>query len=480
MAVSVANTASVAEPSAVHCAAADLWCKCRDVAVGEEAVQAAAERYLPRLSGQDASDYDAYRRRAGFYNATRRTIDGLAGLIFRKPPTVEVPSSAESWLADIDLAGTPLARLAETVVEELLTVSRVGLLVDMPRATDDVVTRADAAQSNIRPFARLYRAEDILDIRQGQRANLTVITQVRLKETMTVAASDDEFAQADIEQVRVLDLDEEGYRQRVYRQGGDGDWQLVDEIRPLKRGRPLDRIPFIPIGAHGQAAEIERPLLLDLVNLNLSHYRTLADLEHGAHFVALPTPYVFGIDDDYAPTSVGPTELWHSPDKDVVVGLLEFTGQGLDGLEKRREAKEAQMAALGARMLAPEKKQAEAAQTLALRTAGEASVLAALANGTSDALKQMMATMLDWSGLNGDTSVELNRDFMPAPMSAQELTAWIGALQGGSVSRRTFFEALKQGELVRDELTFEDEADRLAEDGEADRVPELVVRDAGV
>jgi hypothetical protein len=453
---------TVAEPSAAYSMAADLWCKCRDVSLGEEAIQAAADRYLPRLSGQDARDYDAYRRRAGFYNATRRTIDGMSGLIFRKPPVIDIPSAASPWMADIDLAGTPFARLAEMVVEELLTVARVGLLVDMPRASGDVVTRADAAQSNMRPFVRLYRAEDILDIRQGLRGNLTVITQVRLKETTTVTADDDEFARTDIEQIRVLDLDTEGYRQRVYRQGSDGGWRQTDEIRPLKRGQPMDRIPFLSIGARGLTSDIDRPLLLDLVNLNLSHYRTLADLEHGAHFVALPTPYVFGVDDDYAPTSVGPTELWHSPDKDVTVGLLEFTGHGLEGLERRREAKEAQMAALGARMLAPEKRQAETAETLALRTAGEASILATLANGVGQVLTSVLTTMLDWGGLSGEALVALNRDFMQSPMSAQELTAWIAALQGGGVSRLTFFEALKQGELVRDDLSFEEEAERLA------------------
>ncbi|MEO1059437.1 MAG: hypothetical protein AAFY28_21225, partial [Actinomycetota bacterium] len=163
--VSSAALTSVATPSDDYNEALDLWCKCRDVALGEEAVQAAGERYLPRLGGQDLADYDAYRRRAGFYNATRRTIDGLAGLIFRKSPVVSAPTAAEAWLADIDLAGTPFARLAETVVEEVLTVTRAGLLVDMPRATDEIVTRADAAQSNMRPFARAYRAEDILDLR---------------------------------------------------------------------------------------------------------------------------------------------------------------------------------------------------------------------------------------------------------------------------------------------------------------------------
>jgi len=391
-------TTTVAEPSSAYKNVVGLWQKCRDVSAGEEAVLSAGEAYLPKLGGQGATEYDAYKRRAGFYNATRRTIDGLSGLIFRKPPVVTAPTAAEPWLTDVDLAGTNFARFAEEVVEEMLTVTRVGLLVDMPRASGELVTQAQATASNLRPFVTLYRAEDILDIRVGQRDNVTVITQVRLREATAEPAADDEFAEAEVEQVRVLDLDDGGHRQRVFQKGEDGQWLLVDEVEPLMRGASLDRIPFYPIGARGLTNGVERPVLLDLVNLNLSHYRTLADLEHGAHFVALPTPYVFGVDDDYAPNSVGPTEPWHSPDKDVTVGLLEFTGQGLEGLEKRREVKEAQMAALGARMLAPEKKAAEAADTLALRTAGEASVLASLANGVGQALTAVLARMVDWGG----------------------------------------------------------------------------------
>ena len=58
---------------------------------GEDAVKAAGEKYLPRLDGQSDEDYEAYKGRACFSNATRRAADAFVGLVFRKAPFVKLP-----------------------------------------------------------------------------------------------------------------------------------------------------------------------------------------------------------------------------------------------------------------------------------------------------------------------------------------------------------------------------------------------------
>jgi hypothetical protein len=44
---------------------------------GEDAVKAAGVKYLPRLDDQSDDDYDAYRMRGSFFNATARTGEGF-------------------------------------------------------------------------------------------------------------------------------------------------------------------------------------------------------------------------------------------------------------------------------------------------------------------------------------------------------------------------------------------------------------------
>ena len=52
------------------------WQRARNVIAGEDAVKAAGEEYLPRLTAQSDYECNAYRARASFYNATFRTADG--------------------------------------------------------------------------------------------------------------------------------------------------------------------------------------------------------------------------------------------------------------------------------------------------------------------------------------------------------------------------------------------------------------------
>jgi len=60
-------------------AALASWQRARNVIGGEDPVKAAGELYLPRLTGQSDDEYNAYRARASFFNATSRTGDGCVG-----------------------------------------------------------------------------------------------------------------------------------------------------------------------------------------------------------------------------------------------------------------------------------------------------------------------------------------------------------------------------------------------------------------
>ena len=436
---------------------AGKWAKARDAAAGEEAVKARRDEYLPMLKGQNKDDYAAYLKRTLYFNATARTVDGLSGMIFRRAPVITRPPEMDGFVADVTFEGISLAGFAEHVVQEVLVTGRGGVIVDFPRATDADITLTQAGRMGRRPFLRFYRAEDILNWRVGSIDNRTVLVQVRLFERVEqTMAGDGEFDSVLVDQIRVLDLVDGQYRQRLFRQDEDKSWvPHGDVILPEQAGVPMDFIPFRFIGPRDTAARVTKPPLLDLVNVNLSHYRSAADLEHGAHFVGLPTPYVFGTAE--APATIGPTVVWHSAETDVQVGMLEFNGGGLATLEHLLDRKEQQMAVLGARMLFPEKKAAEAAETASMHRQGENSALAALALAVTRALSEAMTIARDWIGATGDTGIGLNTDYLPTPMSPQMLVALIQAVQSGHISRRTFFANLQRGEIIAADAAFEDE-----------------------
>ena len=112
------------------------WTLIRDFADGERTVKAKGERYLPKLADQDHAEYRNYLFRAPFLNATARTVAGLVGVVFRRPPRVDLGSNERLrlFLDTITQDGAPFDVLARNVVAEVIQMGRYGMLVDMPQS----------------------------------------------------------------------------------------------------------------------------------------------------------------------------------------------------------------------------------------------------------------------------------------------------------------------------------------------------------
>jgi len=189
-------------------------------------------------------------------------------------------------------------------------------------------------------------------------------------------------------------------------------------------------------------------------------YRTSADLEHGRHFTALPTPYVTGIDVD-SELKIGSGSAWILPDSSSRAGYLEFSGQGLQALEKAMEEKRSMMASLGAQLLQSQKAGIESADSIRLRQNAEASTLVGVVKTVERAIKQALITMAEWEGVAGDVVVNLNTDFVDTKINAQDMSSLMGAWQSGGISHDTFLFNMKKGEILAPDTTIEDEKGRI-------------------
>jgi hypothetical protein len=439
---------------------AERWKKCRDCSEGQDAVHKAGKAYLPELSGQSVKEYNAYKARTPFFNATARTIDGLVGMVFRKYPKTVVPAAMDEMVADIDLEGESIDLKSKEVLREVIEVGRIGLLVEYPRTIEGPPTLAQAAALNYRPYVVEYKAEQILNWREMRVNNKMQPVFISLYETEEVW---DGYEQSSVEQIRILELLEGAYTQSIWRKGNNTkEWVIVDQVTPTRNGTPLDYIPFICFNPNQLGFEVEKPPILDLVEINLSHYRTSADYENGAHFCGVPTPVLAGFQfDEKDVVKIGFGAIV-STDPTAKASFLEFTGQGLQPLKESLKDKEAQMAALGSRMLASEKKQAEAQDTVRLRHAGEGAVLAAMAKTVSEGMTRILEIMRDWQGISGDVDHELNSDFVDAGLSAQELTALVSSWQMGAMSYESLHWNLKRGEMLPETSEVEDEQAKIA------------------
>jgi hypothetical protein len=127
------------------------------------------------------------------------------------------------------------------------------------------------------------------------------------------------------------------------------------------------------------------------------------------------------------------------------------------------------MALLGSRLLETQKRVAETAEALAIRQAGEESILTQIATTVSEGITQILRWVHWWSAPDlapdiqpheiGDDQLifELNTDFGIAGMTARELQAVVAAWQAGALSRDTMFELFRKGEILPDGRTNEEE-----------------------
>lgn len=457
-----------------YAVAVNSWKRCRDAAEGEKAVHAAREEYLPKLAEEKEADYLKRLKRTPFFNATWRTISGLSGMLFKKSATVEVPSSVLPLLDDCDMAGTSLMVFVKSLVRESLEVGRSGVLVDYTQAGKGPLTVAQAQAMGLRPFLQKYPAESIINWKTAKTNGSVVLSMVVLQESEPVGGN--EFSHETEPRYRVLDIAEGKYRQRIFRiNDKDEDEQVGEDFFPLMNGSPMTSIPFMFVGADHSGPEVEAPPMIDLVDMNLHHFSVSADYEHGCHFSGLPTLFISG----YSP-SLDPGK----PDQTIYIGgptanclpspdakaYIVQTSRGFDDLRTNLEDKKAQMAILGARMLESQKKAAETSDTVAQHRKGEESMLSNIGETISSSITRALLWLTEWAGADSSAvKYELSKDFSATGMTAQELTAMVGAWQAGmpGYSDQNVFDQLQARGVIEEEVLFEEEQSRISEKGPA-------------
>jgi hypothetical protein len=440
--------------TSLHPAYADYimrWKRCRDAYDGEDAVKDAGEVYLPKLSGQDGTEYAAYKMRALYYGAVGRSIDGFVGAIARKAPVIKLPAKLQIFEKDTTASGIGLLEFIKKMACEDLLQGRAGVLVDF----EDDQRRA---------YLSTYTAESITNWGPDF---------IVLRETAYETDGSNSFVQKAIDQYRELRLENNAYIVRIWRKKASAaapaqeEWFASETVTPAKHGKQLNFIPFFWLSSYGQSNRVEKPPLLGLVNVAMSHYRSSADLEHGRHFTGLPTLYVTGSTSS-EPIRVGSQAAILLSDPTAKVGFAEFSGQGLGSLEKALQEKEHMMAVLGGSVFADQRKGVEAAETARIRTSGETSLLMGIVNSIEETLESALKCAGEWMNVKGDIDIDINRDFIDTTLDPMTLTALLKSYLSNAISIDTFLFNLKQAEMIAPDRTIEEEMASLPDDPPAD------------
>jgi hypothetical protein len=462
-----------------------LWITMRDTYTGESAVKAKSVIYLPRLEKQTDKEYRAYLGRTPFYNAIHRTHQGLMGSVYRKPPTVKIPEKYANRISldSVTRSKESLQSLLKEMLSEQLLTGRYGVLIDLP------------VEPNGRPYAASYKAETILNWRERIINGRTTLDQVLLVENDQQLT---EIGTVTVLQFRLLQLVEEGgkmvYKQTVTRiiNAAEGVSEIY-EVTPVIRGRTLDYIPFVFVGATSNTPDCDYPPLLDIATMNLSHFASYAALEHGRFYAAMPTYYITGegsLDPNNPantvnPYVVGPNNLWLLG-KDDKPGILEFTGHGLSYLENALDSKQSQMASLGGKLISQSRRQAAlSSNAWDLLSAGDEATLLDITQRADEAATSILRMLIEFTGVvltdeeRAETFIELNKQFEGSELTAREIRAVESIYQSRLIPRQVLYNALREVAVIPPTMS-EAEFFALLEDEEnlAEKPPEPAPRPA--
>lgn len=441
--------------------AAARWQLVRDICAGGDCE--VLGKYLPTLNKHDASQENidrnkAYKERAVLYNATGRTRDGLLGLAFRRDPKGldKLPTKLQYLTKDCDGAGVSLYQQSQATSKDVLETGRHGLYVDFSEALKG-------------PIIKAYKAEDIINWRATLVEGKTVLTMVVLFEHAEV---DNGYEISTVDQWREVLLIESLCVVRVWRRNPDTQVpeQVEDDIVLRSVGKPLDFIPFVFVGAQNNDSSIDEAPLYDVAYVNRAHYRNSADYEDSAFLAGQPQPWISGLD-----------EAWrdHLEAKGTAYlgsrAMLMLPANGAFGIAQAQpntmvkeamDQKEAQMIALGARLI-------EATQ--ANRTATESdndkeastSVLSMVCANVSEAYTKAIEWCHRYLDLTpaADAVYSINQDFTRMVAEPQIITALVAAWQSGAYAKADLRAFLRRLGVIAVERVDEDIDSDLQSEG---------------
>lgn len=244
--------------------------KIRDVIAGEDRLKNAGPQYLPQPEGLTTTQYARYVQGASFCAVAERTLRGMVGSVTRNTPIVELPPRIEPMRDAATFEGNSLDVLLEDTLREVLSVGRYAMLLDYP---------TDGAAPGSAPFISTFNAESILDWKEELVGGRQKLTYLRLHE------DNDDLEDTGVEQHLVLSLSPAYTVKRFHvttKRNGPKiqtveEVQIDEDIVPTINGAPLFDIPAVVVSPYNLKVDVEKPPFLDLVNVNLAHWRGSAD-----------------------------------------------------------------------------------------------------------------------------------------------------------------------------------------------------------
>jgi hypothetical protein len=429
------------------------WSVMAAVTRGTNYIRDLSETYLPREPREDDDAYTTRVDRSVLSPYTSRLIETAAGAILRKPIHVEGDPYWLELIQNIDGLGSSINEYARRSLVSSLTYGHSAILVDYPAAMG-ARNLAEERALGRRPYFVHVDAPQIWGWRKESGTNR--LLQVRIHDYDVRPLN--EFGEEQVEQMRVIypgryDLYTLGHELVEFTESGDYS---------------LPEIPLVPIYSNRRGLLISQPPLLDIANLNITHYQRQADLIHALHIAAMPTLVLEGWDDTTGSATMGVNyAIAMQPGNKAYYVQADATS--FDAQMAELESLASQMSTLGVTKLFGQKFVAESAEAKRIDQAQSNSVLSIISQELESALNQAFAFAAQYVGLE-PPEITIDRDFDYYRLIGQDVAVLAQLADTGKISNAMLLEVLRRGEILPDNINIEEELLDLPDNSDLEEV----------
>jgi hypothetical protein len=419
------------------------WKVMAAVTNGTNYIRDLAELYLPQEPREDDEAWQARIDRSVLSPYTSRLIETAAGAVLRKPIHIEGDPYWSEVALDIDGIGSNINEYARRALVSSLTYGHSAILVDFPAATGARNLAEERAMGR-RPYFVHVDAPQIWGWRKDDTNRLT---QIRIHDYEYRPLN--EFGE---EQVEVM---------RVIYPGRYDLYTLGQETVTFEEsnGFSLDTIPVVPIYSNRRGVLISQPGLLDIANLNITHYQRQSDLIHALHIAAMPTLVLEGYSQDSSEATIGVNyALGMEPGHKAY--YVQSDATSFDAQMNELQSLEGQMSTLGITKLFGQKFVAESAEAKRIDQAQSNSVLAIISQELESALNQAFKLAAQYVGMEPPV-ITIDRDFDYYRLIGQDVAVLAQLNESGKISDETLLKILQHGEILPEDVKIADELERI-------------------
>lgn len=414
-----------------------------DLCKGTYGIRKKHRRYLPQEPRELDESYDNRLYRSVCPPYYQRLERMLAGMLTRKPVRLDdVSDLIREQLFDVDMQGNDLNAWTYEAAKKMIRYGHIGILVDAP-------------VNGGRPFWNVYTPREILGFRVETIDGVSRLTQLRLQEIITIPSDESEFAEEQVEQVRVLKPGEF----QIYRKDKNGDFQIVDEGTTT-----VQDIPFAVAYSNRVNILESRPPLEDIAELNLKAYQIQSDLDNQLHISAVPMLAFFGFPSSAEEVSAGPGEALAFP-AEGRAEYIEPAGNSFDYQFRRLDSIASQINELGLAAVLGQKLSAETAEAKRIDRSQGDSAMMVIAQNMQDAIDNCLQFHAQFLGDSQAGSCMINRDFLGIRLEPQEIQSLLQLYTAGTITQETLLLQLADGEVLGDDFDVEEEIDATQNGG---------------